>query len=104
MLPPGAALAAQSASEDPFEWTIAQVAEAFERKAIEKKPPEGVDRWLKDAKSQRVEPFRLFDNVWYVGVKWGSSYLIETSEGLVLIDTLHEPFVDIRAKAEGTPQ
>lgn len=95
MLPPGVALAAQSASEDPSEWTIAQVAEAFERMAIEKKPPEGLDRWLRDPKSQRIEPFRLFDNVWYVGVKWVSSYLIETSEGLVLIDTLHEPFVDI---------
>lgn len=39
-----------------------------------------------------VEPFRMFDNVYYVGDKWVSSYAIETSSGLVIIDTLDFPY------------
>lgn len=35
-----------------------------------------------------VAPFRIFDNVYYVGDKWVSAYIITTSEGLILIDTL----------------
>jgi len=32
------------------------------------------------------EPFRIFDNVYYVGLHFVSSYLVTTSNGLVLID------------------
>ncbi|WP_299978622.1 MBL fold metallo-hydrolase [uncultured Pseudoteredinibacter sp.] len=39
-----------------------------------------------------IEPFQMFDNVYYVGDKWVSSYLIDTSGGLVLIDTLESPY------------
>lgn len=39
-----------------------------------------------------VEPFRMFDNVYYIGDKWVSSYAVETSSGLVIIDTLDFPF------------
>lgn len=39
-----------------------------------------------------VEPFKIFDDVYYVGDKWVSSYLITTSVGLVLIDTLDSPY------------
>ena len=39
-----------------------------------------------------VEPFRMFDNVYYVGDKWVSSYAVETSSGLVIIDTLDFPY------------
>lgn len=39
-----------------------------------------------------VEPFRMFDNVYYVGDKWVSSYAVETSTGLVIIDTLNMPY------------
>ena len=35
----------------------------------------------------RVEPFKMFDNVYYVGIRHVSAYLITTSEGLVLLDT-----------------
>lgn len=34
-----------------------------------------------------VEPFRVAPHVYYVGNSWVGSYLIETSEGLILIDT-----------------
>ncbi|WP_440905557.1 MBL fold metallo-hydrolase [Catenovulum sp. SX2] len=39
-----------------------------------------------------VEPFRMFDNVYYVGDKWVSSYAIKTSSGLAIIDTLDFPY------------
>lgn len=39
-----------------------------------------------------VEPFRMFDNVYYIGDKWVSSYAVKTSSGLVIIDTLDFPF------------
>ena len=37
---------------------------------------------------QRREPFRIFDNLYYVGVDFVSSYLLTTSDGLILIDAL----------------
>lgn len=38
-----------------------------------------------------VERFRMFDNVYYVGDRWVSSYIVETSSGLGIIDTLDFP-------------
>ncbi|WP_220495528.1 MBL fold metallo-hydrolase [Oceanospirillum sediminis] len=43
-------------------------------------------------KNGYVEPFRMLDNVFYIGDKWASSYLIKTSAGLVLLETLESPF------------
>ena len=43
-------------------------------------------------KAGYVKPFKLFDNLYYVGDKWVSSYLLLTSEGLVLVDTLEYPW------------
>ena len=34
-----------------------------------------------------IEPFRVAPHIYYVGNRWVGSFLIETSEGLVLIDT-----------------
>ncbi len=48
-------------------------------------PEMKVDNWY-------VEPFKMFDNVYYVGDKWVSSYAVETSSGLVIIDTLDSPY------------
>jgi metallo-beta-lactamase class B len=36
---------------------------------------------------QRKEPFKLFDNVYYVGLQTVSAFLVTTSAGLVLIDS-----------------
>lgn len=58
-----------------------------------KMPPE-LGRWLSDAKSQTIEPYQAFDNVYYVGICWISAWLIKTSDGPVLIDTLYEPYTD----------
>ncbi|MFC3150843.1 MBL fold metallo-hydrolase [Litoribrevibacter euphylliae] len=43
-------------------------------------------------KNGYVEPFKMFDDVYYVGDKWVSSYLISTSDGLVLVDSLESPY------------
>jgi metallo-beta-lactamase class B len=40
-----------------------------------------------DKAAVRVEPFQIFDNLYYVGIKPVSSFLITTSAGLVLRDT-----------------
>lgn len=37
--------------------------------------------------AQRKASFKVFDNVWYVGFQTVSVYLVQTSDGLVLIDS-----------------
>jgi metallo-beta-lactamase class B len=36
-----------------------------------------------DPAIQYVEPFKIFDNLSFVGMEWVSAYVLETSEGLV---------------------
>lgn len=57
--------------------------------------PADLGRWLSDPKGQFIEPYRAFDNVYYVGVCWVSAYVIKTDEGAILLDTLHDPFTDL---------
>lgn len=85
---------AESTTVNVAQWTSAQVAEGFKRFALEHRMPADLNTWLDDPAIQEIEPYRVFDNVWNVGVKWVSAYVVKTSEGWVLIDTLHEPFVD----------
>ncbi|MGN1016980.1 MAG: MBL fold metallo-hydrolase [Faecousia sp.] len=42
--------------------------------------------WLEPT-SRYVHPFRLYGNVWYVGDAWVCAHLIDTGDGLLLIDT-----------------
>ena len=42
--------------------------------------------WL-DQTSRYVHPFRLYGNVWYVGDSWVCVHLIDTGDGLLLIDS-----------------
>ena len=44
------------------------------------------DIWLKP-ESRYVEPFRIYGNVWYVGDAWVCVHLIDTGDGLLLIDS-----------------
>ena len=37
---------------------------------------------------QRKEPFKVFDNLYFVGIKYVASWLLVTDDGLILIDTL----------------
>lgn len=43
---------------------------------------------------QKIAPFKLFDNLYYVGPGFVSVWLIPTDQGLILIDTAQEPYVD----------
>lgn len=47
-----------------------------------------------DPKVEQVESFQIFDNLYYVGIRWVGAYLINTSEGLILIDSLYGDYVD----------
>jgi len=42
--------------------------------------------------AEAVTPFRIFDNLYYVGLDFVCSYVIETSDGLILVDTLFGDF------------
>lgn len=54
--------------------------------------PPDLGRWLSTPPDQYVEPWKPFDNVDYVGVCWVSAWLVHTSDGVALIDTLYGPF------------
>lgn len=42
--------------------------------------------------AKTVAPFKIFDNLYYVGIDWVSSYLITTDEGLILVDALYRDY------------
>ena len=50
----------------------------------------------RDINFQALEPYQIFDNLYFVGIKAVASYVIKTSDGLILIDTLDgfEGFTD----------
>lgn len=58
-----------------------------------KMPPE-LGRWLNDVQAQTIEPYQAFDNVYNVGICWVSAWLVKTSDGPVLIDTLYGTYTD----------
>jgi hypothetical protein len=45
-----------------------------------------------DAALNKIEPYKAFDNVYYVGICWVSAWLITSPNGHVLIDTLYGPY------------
>jgi glyoxylase-like metal-dependent hydrolase (beta-lactamase superfamily II) len=47
-----------------------------------------------NAELQRVPPFKAFDNLAYVGAGWVGAWLVPTDQGLILLDTLEERYVD----------
>jgi metallo-beta-lactamase class B len=56
--------------------------------------PPDLGRFLQTAALQKVEPYKAFDNVHYVGICWVSAWLITSPTGHVLIDTLYGPYTD----------
>ena len=50
---------------------------------------------LDDPDLQRIPPFQVFDNLYYVGARWVSAWLLETDQGLILFDSLYGDLVDI---------
>jgi metallo-beta-lactamase class B len=47
-----------------------------------------------DPVEQKRPPFAIFDDLYYVGIDWVSAYLIDTGDGLVLIDTAWGEYAD----------
>jgi metallo-beta-lactamase class B len=43
---------------------------------------------------QRVPPFKVFDNLYYVGVGYTGSWLITTTDGLILLDAVDPRYAD----------
>lgn len=43
---------------------------------------------------QKIAPFKVFDNLYYVGPGFVSVWLIPTNQGVILIDSAQEPYVD----------
>ena len=49
---------------------------------------ERLRRETDNAALQNIAPFKVFDNLYYVGVGYVGSWLVTTNQGLILIDTL----------------
>ena len=45
--------------------------------------------------AQRTEPFKVFDNVSYVGIQVVGAYVITTSAGLILVDATYAETADM---------
>jgi metallo-beta-lactamase class B len=43
---------------------------------------------------QKIAPFKVFDNLYYVGPGFVSVWLVPTPEGIIMIDSAQEPYVD----------
>lgn len=54
------------------------------REALKADPMSGI--WL-DQEGRYVHPFRLYGDIWYVGDSWVCVHLIDTGDGLLLIDS-----------------
>jgi len=52
------------------------------------------DGFEDEALQRSTEAFKVFDNLYYVGIQWVASYLLVTDEGLILIDSLHSPYIE----------
>lgn len=54
--------------------------------------PPDLGRFLQNAALQKIEPYKAFDNVYYVGICWVSAWLVTSPKGHVLIDALYGPY------------
>ena len=54
--------------------------------------PRPADAGGQNAKA--IPPFRIFDNLYYVGIDYVCSYILKTGAGLIMIDTLYGDFVN----------
>jgi metallo-beta-lactamase class B len=54
---------------------------------------------LGEQNAKPVPPFKMFDNLYSVGLDFVNAYVIRTSDGLILVDTLFGQYADHTAKA-----
>jgi metallo-beta-lactamase class B len=45
--------------------------------------------------AQQIDPFKIVDNIFYVGLETVASYLIPTSDGLILVDATYADTADL---------
>jgi metallo-beta-lactamase class B len=92
----GVTVSAAQLAAQPFDGcpSSKEILARFEDFGRTGKMPPDLGRWLSDPKAQYIEPWKAFDNVYFVGVCWVSAWAIRTNDAVVLIDTLHEPHVD----------
>jgi metallo-beta-lactamase class B len=57
--------------------------------------PPNLAKFLGDAALNKIEPYKAFDNVYYVGICWVSAWLITSPNGHVLIDTLYGSYTSL---------
>lgn len=72
--------------------------------AVAGQTPAGAQTWASvgvqleeeraNEKLQRIPPFKVFDNLYYVGVGYTASWLITTEEGLILLDAVDQRYAD----------
>lgn len=48
-----------------------------------------------DPAVQRVEPFQVFDNLYYIGARWVASWLLVTDQGLIVFDAMYDDLTDM---------
>jgi metallo-beta-lactamase class B len=101
-----AGLAAQA---QPFDGCPSPaIGAAFEDFGKSGRMPAPLRKWLGDPEAQRIAPFKVFDDAYFVGVCWVSAWLLPTPQGHFLIDTVHEPhaaeLLDNIGKAGFDPQ
>jgi len=82
-----------SAQEQPLttKCESAPLMAAFQVFSESGRMPTNLSNFIGDAALNKVEPYKAFDNVYYVGICWVSAWLITSPNGHVLIDTLYGP-------------
>lgn len=58
------------AAEKALDLSSKQVAALFSEFAQTKKMSPELKAWLDDPVIQKIPPYKVFDNVWYVGLRW----------------------------------
>jgi len=83
-----------SAQEQPLTTTCesAPLMAAFVVFSETGRMPPNMVKFIGDAALNKIEPYKAFDNVYYVGICWVSAWLITSPNGHVLIDTLYGPY------------
>ena len=91
-----AAGAGQALAQDPLTTRCesAPIAALFKVFGDTGRMPPDLGRFLQNAALQKVEPYKAFDNVHYVGICWVSAWLITSPRGHVLIDALYGPYTE----------
>ena len=84
-------------AQAPSRCEYVQIAAGFNQAALAGGFSPEFAKWLQDPgpAGQYVEPFKAFDNVWYVGGCFVGSWALVTRDGVILIDTMYEPLVEM---------